>query len=126
MIPLEYMPPLMFGGLVMFMLIGFPVAFSLLALGLFFGFISIEHGFFGLNYRQAVPQRIFGSVIANDLLLAIPFFTFMGAILEKCGLAEEMLDSMGQLFGTVRGGLGYSVIMVGFILGAITGTVAAR
>jgi tripartite ATP-independent transporter DctM subunit len=126
MIPLEYMPPFMFGGLVIFMLIGFPVAFSLLALGLFFGFISIEHGFFGLNYLQAVPQRIFGSVIANDLLLAIPFFTFMGAILEKCGLAEEMLDSMGQLFGTVRGGLGYSVIMVGFILGAITGTVAAQ
>lgn len=126
MIPLEYMPPLMFGGLVLFMLIGFPVAFSLLALGLFFGFISIEHGFFGLNYLQAVPQRIFGSVIANDLLLAIPFFTFMGAILEKCGLAEEMLDAMGQLFGPIRGGLGYSVILVGFILGAITGTVAAQ
>ncbi|RJF98130.1 TRAP transporter large permease [Noviherbaspirillum saxi] len=126
MIPLEYMPPLMFGGLVLFMLIGFPVAFSLLALGLFFGIISIELGFFGVNFLQAVPQRIFGSVLANDLLLAIPFFTFMGAILEKCGLAEEMLDSMGQLFGPIRGGLGYSVILVGFILGAITGTVAAQ
>ena len=126
MIPLEYMPPLMFGGLVVFMLIGFPVAFSLLALGLFFGVISIELGFFGVNFLQAVPQRIFGSVLANDLLLAIPFFTFMGAVLEKCGLAEEMLDSMGQLFGPIRGGLGYSVILVGFILGAITGTVAAQ
>jgi tripartite ATP-independent transporter DctM subunit len=126
MIPVEYMPPLMFGGLVLFMLIGFPVAFSLLALGLFFGFLSIEFGFFGINFLQAVPQRIFGSVLANDLLLAIPFFTFMGAILEKCGLAEEMLDSMGQLFGPIRGGLGYSVIIVGFILGAITGTVAAQ
>ncbi|RJG05643.1 TRAP transporter large permease subunit [Noviherbaspirillum cavernae] len=126
MIPLEYMPPLMFGGLVLFMLIGFPVAFSLLALGLFFGIVSIELGFFGVNFLQAVPQRIFGSVLANDLLLAIPFFTFMGAILEKCGLAEEMLDSMGQLFGPIRGGLGYSVILVGFILGAITGTVAAQ
>ncbi len=126
MIPLEYMPPLMFGGLVLFMLIGFPVAFSLLALGLFFGFISIEEGFFGVNYLQAVPQRIFGNVLANDLLLAIPFFTFMGAVLEKCGLAEEMLDSMGQLFGPIRGGLGYSVIIVGFVLGAITGTVAAQ
>ena len=126
MIPLEYMPPLMFGGLVCFMLVGFPVAFSLLALGLFFGIISIELGFFGVNYMQAVPQRIFGSVLANDLLLAIPFFTFMGAILEKCGLAEEMLDSMGQLFGPIRGGLGYSVILVGFVLGAITGTVAAQ
>ncbi|RJG00523.1 TRAP transporter large permease [Noviherbaspirillum sedimenti] len=126
MIPLEYMPPLMFGGLVLFMLIGFPVAFSLLALGLAFGIVSIELGFFGVNYLQAVPQRIFGNVLANDLLLAIPFFTFMGAILEKCGLAEEMLDSMGQLFGPIRGGLGYSVIIVGFILGAITGTVAAQ
>jgi tripartite ATP-independent transporter DctM subunit len=126
MIPVEYMPPLMFGGLVLFMLVGFPVAFSLLALGLFFGLVSIEQGFFGVNYLQAVPQRIFGSVLANDLLLAIPFFTFMGAILEKCGLAEEMLDSMGQLFGPVRGGLGYSVIIVGFVLGAITGTVAAQ
>lgn len=126
MIPLDYMPPLMFGGLVLFMLIGFPVAFSLLALGLFFGIVSIELGFFTINFLQAVPQRIFGSVLANDLLLAIPFFTFMGAVLEKCGLAEEMLDSMGQLFGSVRGGLGYSVILVGFILGAITGTVAAQ
>ena len=126
MIPLEYMPPLMFGGLVLFMLVGFPVAFSLLAVGLSFGLLSIELGYFGVAFLQAVPQRIFGSVLANDLLLAIPFFTFMGAILEKCGLAEDMLDSMGQLFGPVRGGLGYSVIIVGFILGAITGTVAAQ
>jgi tripartite ATP-independent transporter DctM subunit len=126
MIPLEYMPPLMFCGLVVFMLVGFPVAFSLLAVGLSFGLLSIELGFFGVGFLQAVPLRIFGSVLANDLLLAIPFFTFMGAILEKCGLAEDMLDSMGQLFGPIRGGLGYSVIIVGFILGAITGTVAAQ
>lgn len=126
MIPLEIMPLLMFGGLILFMLVGFPVAFSLMAVGLFFGFISIEMSFFTLEFLQAIPQRIFGSVIANELLLAIPFFTFMGAILEKCGLAEDMLDSMGQLFGRVRGGLGYSVILVGFVLGAITGTVAAQ
>ena len=126
MIPLEWMPPLMFGGLVIFMLVGFPVAFSLMAAGLFFSLIAISEGFFGIAFLQAIPQRIFGSVLANDLLLAIPFFTFMGAILERCGLAEEMLDSMGQLFGRVRGGLGYSVIIVGFILGAITGTVAAQ
>ena len=126
MIPLEWMPPLMFGGLIVFMLIGFPVAFSLMAAGLFFAVIAISEGFFGVAFLQAIPQRIFGSVLANDLLLAIPFFTFMGAILERCGLAEEMLDSMGQLFGRVRGGLGYSVIIVGFILGAITGTVAAQ
>ena len=126
MIPLEWMPPLMFGGLVIFMLIGFPVAFSLMAAGLFFSLLAMSEGFFGIAFLQAIPQRIFGSVLANDLLLAIPFFTFMGAILERCGLAEEMLDSMGQLFGRVRGGLGYSVIIVGFILGAITGTVAAQ
>lgn len=126
MISLEWMPPLMFGGLIVFMLIGFPVAFSLMAAGLFFSLIAISEGFFGVAFLQAIPQRIFGSVLANDLLLAIPFFTFMGAILERCGLAEEMLDSMGQLFGRVRGGLGYSVIIVGFILGAITGTVAAQ
>ena len=126
MIPLEWMPPLMFGGLIVFMLIGFPVAFSLMAAGLFFAGIAIAENFFGMSFLQAIPQRIFGSVLANDLLLAIPFFTFMGAILERCGLAEEMLDSMGQLFGGIRGGLGYSVIIVGFILGAITGTVAAQ
>ncbi|MDH5285564.1 MAG: TRAP transporter large permease subunit [Betaproteobacteria bacterium] len=126
MIPLEWMPPLMFAGLVLIMLIGFPVAFSLAALGLAFGFVSIAHGFFEPSFLQAIPGRIFGSVIANELLLAIPFFTMMGAILEKCGLAEDMLDSMGQLFGSLRGGLGYSVIIVGFILGAITGTVAAQ
>jgi tripartite ATP-independent transporter DctM subunit len=126
MIPLDWMPPLMFGGLVVFMLFGYPVAFSLMAVGLFFGFISIELGFFTLAFLQNIPLRVFGSIMANDLLLAIPFFTFMGAILERCGLAEDMLDSMGQLFGTVKGGLGYSVIIVGFVLGAITGTVAAQ
>jgi tripartite ATP-independent transporter DctM subunit len=126
MITLEMMPPLMFAGLVFFMLIGYPVAFTLAALGLFCGFISVELGFFPKEFLQAIPGRIFGSILSNELLLAIPFFTFMGAILEKCGLAEDMLDSMGQLFGPLRGGLGYSVIIVGFILGAITGTVAAQ
>jgi tripartite ATP-independent transporter DctM subunit len=116
----------MFGGLVLAMLIGYPVAFTLAAVGLSFGFLSIHLGFFDLNFLQAIPGRVFGSVLSNELLLAIPFFTFMGAILERCGLAEDMLDSMGQLFGPVRGGLGYSVIIVGFILGAITGTVAAQ
>ncbi len=126
MIPVELMPPLMFGGLVVFMLVGFPVAFSLLAVGLFFGSIAMWQGFFGMSFMQAVPMRIYGSVLSNELLLAIPFFTFMGAVLEKCRLAEDMLDSMGQLFGRARGGLGYSVILVGFILGAVTGTVAAQ
>src|SRR5450631_4080021 len=126
MITLEMMPPLMFGGLILAMLIGFPVAFTLAAVGLSFGFLAIHLGFFDMNFLQAMPGRVFGSVLSNELLLAIPFFTFMGTILERCGLAEDMLDSMGQLFGPIRGGLGYSVIIVGFILGAITGTVAAQ
>ena len=124
MIPHDMMAPLMFGGLVVFMLIGYPVSFSLAAVGLFFGFISIQHGFFGFSLLQALPERVFG-IISNDTLLAIPFFTLMGAILERCGLAEDLLDGLGQLFGPVRGGLGYAVIVVGAILGAITGTVAA-
>ncbi|WP_316227808.1 TRAP transporter large permease subunit [Bradyrhizobium sp. SZCCHNR3015] len=126
MITVEMMPPLMFGGLVLAMLIGYPVAFTLAAVGLSFGFLAIHEGFFGLSFLEAIPERVYGNVLANDLLLAIPFFTFMGSVLERCGLAEDMLDSMGQLFGPIRGGLGYSVIIVGFILGAITGTVAAQ
>ena len=122
---LENFPPLMFAGLVLIMLIGFPVAFSLGALGLASGFYAIEMGWFPASFMANLPLNVFG-ILSNELLLAIPFFTFMGAILEKCGLAEDMLDSMGQLFGPVRGGLGYSVIIVGFILGAITGTVAGQ
>jgi tripartite ATP-independent transporter DctM subunit len=114
----------MFGGLIVFMLIGFPVAFSLSAVGLFFAAISIGEGFFPPVYLEALPLRIFG-IMSNDLLLAIPFFTFMGAILERCGLAEDLLEGTGQLFGPVPGGLAYAVIIVGAILGAITGTVAA-
>jgi tripartite ATP-independent transporter DctM subunit len=123
-IPHEWMAPLMFGGLVVFMLIGYPVSFSLAAVGLFFGFIAIKQGFFDFSLMQALPERVFG-ILSNDTLLAIPFFTLMGAILERCGLAEDLLDGLGQLFGPVRGGLGYAVIVVGAILGAITGTVAA-
>ena len=120
MIPHDMMAPLMFGGLVVFMLIGYPVAFSLAAVGLFFGFIAIEQGLFQFSFMQALPERVFG-ILSNDTLLAIPFFTLMGAILERCGLAEDLLDGLGQLFGPVRGGLGYAVIVVGAILGAITG-----
>ncbi len=122
---MENFAPMMFGGLVLIMLIGFPVAFSLAALGLASGFFAIEMGWFPASFMANLPLNMFG-ILSNELLLAIPFFTFMGAILEKCGLAEDMLDSMGQLFGPVRGGLGYSVIIVGFILGAITGTVAGQ
>jgi tripartite ATP-independent transporter DctM subunit len=124
MIGLEMMPPLMFGGLVLFLLLGFPVAFSLSAVGLFFGFLSIELGFFTPAYLGNLPLRVFG-ILSNEVLLAIPFFTLMGAILERCGLAEDLLEGTGQLFGKVPGGLAYAVIAVGAILGAITGTVAA-
>src|ERR1700692_1207155 len=125
MITLGMMPPMMFGGLVLAMLIGFPVAFTLAAVGLSFGFLAIHLGFFDLDFLQAIPGRVAGSGLSNDCLRAIPFSTFMGAILERCGLAEDMLDSMGQLFGPIRGGLGYSVIIVGFILRSITGVLAA-
>jgi tripartite ATP-independent transporter DctM subunit len=120
----ENMAPLMFGGMVLFLLIGYPAAFSLAAVGLFFGFLGIEFGLIRPDFLGNLTYQLFG-IISNDLLLAIPFFTFMGAILERCGLAEDLLDSIGQLFGPVRGGLSYAVIFVGAILGAITGTVAA-
>ena len=122
---MENFAPLMFGGLIFTLVLGFPVAFSLSALGLACGFFAVYMEWFPVAFMSALPLNVFG-ILSNDLLLAIPFFTFMGTILEKCGLAEDMLDSMGQLFGPVRGGLGYSVIIVGFILGAITGTVAGQ
>lgn len=120
----DNMAPLMFAGMIAFMLIGYPAAFSLAATGLFFGFIGIQFGLIGPDFLGNLTYQLYG-IISNDLLLAIPFFTFMGAILERCGLAEDLLDSIGQLFGPVRGGLSYAVIFVGAILGAITGTVAA-
>ena len=120
----DNMAPLMFGGMILFMLIGFPAAFSLAATGLAFGFLGIELGLIRPDFLGNLTFQLYG-VMSNDLLLAIPFFTFMGAILERCGLAEDLLDSIGQLFGPVRGGLSYAVIFVGAILGAITGTVAA-
>lgn len=124
MLEYGYMAPAMFGGLILFLLIGFPVTFSLAALGLSFGFLAIEAGYFGLAFMQALPARVFG-IMSNELLLAIPFFTFMGVILEKSGLAEDLMEGVGQAFGSIPGGLAQAVIYVGAILGAITGTVAA-
>jgi tripartite ATP-independent transporter DctM subunit len=118
------MAPAMFAGLIVFLLVGYPVAFSLAAAGLSFGALGIGLGFFTPSFLQALPLRVFG-IMSNDLLLAIPFFTLMGAILERSRLAEDMLEGFGQLFGPVRGGLAYAVIFVGAVLGAITGTVAA-
>ncbi len=116
--------PIMFLGLVCFLLIGFPVAFSLGACGLFFAFIGIELGVVPESLMQALPQRILG-IMRNDTLLAIPFFTLMGLILERSGMAEDLLDTIGQLFGPVRGGLAFAVIFVGALLAATTGVVAA-
>ncbi|MGB3489676.1 MAG: TRAP transporter large permease subunit [Xanthobacteraceae bacterium] len=121
---IENMAPIMFVALVVFLLLGYPVAFSLGAVGLLFAFIGIELGQFHPNFLQALPERVYG-VMNNDTLLAIPFFTFMGLVLERSGMAEDLLDTVGQLFGTVRGGLAYAVIFVGALLAATTGVVAA-
>jgi TRAP-type mannitol/chloroaromatic compound transport system permease large subunit len=121
---IQYMAPIMFAALVVFLLLGYPAAFSLGAVGLIFGLIGIEAGLFQPDFLQALPERVYG-VMANDTLLAIPFFTFMGLILERSGMAEDLLDTIGQLFGTVRGGLAYAVVFVGALLAATTGVVAA-
>jgi TRAP-type mannitol/chloroaromatic compound transport system permease large subunit len=118
------MAPIMFAALVVFLLLGYPVAFSLAANGLLFGLIGIELGLFRPDFLQALPERVYG-IMSNDTLLAIPFFTFMGLILERSGMAEDLLDTIGQLFGTVRGGLAYAVVFVGALLAATTGVVAA-
>ena len=116
--------PIMFGALVVFLLSGFPVAFALAANGLFFAFVGIEFGLIQPELLQALPNRIFG-IMQNDTLLAIPFFTFMGLILERSGMAEDLLDTIGQLFGPLRGGVAFAVIFVGALLAATTGVVAA-
>jgi len=118
------LPPIMFAGLIIFLLMGFPVAFSLGACGLFFGFVGVELGVLPEALLQALPLRIFG-IMQNDTLLAIPFFTLMGLILERSGMAEDLLETIGQLFGPVRGGLALAVIFVGALLAATTGVVAA-
>ncbi len=116
--------PLMFAGLFLFLLTGFPVAFGLAATGLAFGFLGMEIGLFPPVLFQALPLRVFG-IMQNDTLLAIPFFTLMGIILERSGMAEDLLETIGQVFGPVRGGLAIAVVLVGALLAATTGVVAA-
>jgi TRAP-type mannitol/chloroaromatic compound transport system permease large subunit len=127
----QNMAPIMFFSLIIFMLLGYPVAFSLAANGLLFFFIGVElapysNGTINLAWPllYALPERFWG-VMSNETLLAIPFFTFMGIVLERSGMAEDLLDTIGQLFGPVRGGLAYAVILVGALLAATTGVVAA-
>ena len=117
-------PEMMFGSLMLFLLTGFPVAFALAACGLLFGFLGMEAGLLSPSIFQALPLRVFG-IVQNDTLLAIPFFTLMGLILERSGMAEDLLDTVGQVFGPIRGGLALAVIFVGALLAATTGVVAA-
>ncbi|MEN3930599.1 TRAP transporter large permease subunit [Microvirga sp. W0021] len=123
--------PLMFASLIVFLLLGYPVAFSLAANGLIFFFIALfltdlVPGSVNVQWPllQALPDRMF-EVMKNEVMLAIPFFTFMGLVLERSGMAEDLLDTIGQVFGTIRGGLAYAVIFVGALLAATTGVVAA-
>src|SRR6187402_2866267 len=127
----QNMAPIMFFSLVFFLLLGYPVAFSLAANGLLFFVIGVELAPYSNNsinlawpLLYALPERFWG-IMSNDTLLAIPFFTFMGIVLERSGMAEDLLDTVGQLFGPVRGGLAYAVIFVGALLAATTGVVAA-
>ncbi|MDQ5918580.1 MAG: hypothetical protein QG660_1693 [Pseudomonadota bacterium] len=119
-----YIAPIIFIAMVAFLLFGYPVAFALAANGIFFGLVGIELGMLQPSLFGAMPERIFG-VMNNDTLLAIPFFTLMGLILERSGMAEDLLDTIGQLFGPIRGGLAFAVIFVGALLAATTGVVAA-
>src|SRR6267154_2007669 len=118
------MAPIMFASLVVVLLLGYPAAFSLGAVGLIYAFVGIQLGEFRPDFLQALPERVYG-VMNNDTLLAIPFFTFMGLVLERSGMAEDLLDTIGQLFGTIKGGLAYAVVFVGALLAATTGVVAA-
>ncbi|MCV3738424.1 TRAP transporter large permease subunit [Rhizobium sp. TRM96647] len=126
----ENLAPIMFVSLVVFLLLGYPVAFALAANGLLFFVIGVElaplSDSINLSWPllNAMPERLWG-VMSNDTLLAIPFFTFMGIVLERSGMAEDLLDTIGQLFGPIRGGLAYAVIFVGALLAATTGVVAA-
>ncbi|KDB04945.1 C4-dicarboxylate ABC transporter [Defluviimonas sp. 20V17] len=125
------MAPIMFASLIIFLLIGYPAAFSLAANGLLFFAIGVwmaphSAGTISLDWPllYALPERFWG-VMQNETLLAIPFFTFMGIVLERSGMAEDLLDTIGQLFGPIRGGLAYAVVVVGALLAATTGVVAA-
>ena len=120
----QNLAPIMFGALLLFLLTGFPVAFALAATGMTFGWIAVELGVVPAQFFTALPLRLYG-IMANDVLLAIPFFTFMGLVLERSRMAEDLLDTIGQVFGPMRGGLAIAVVFVGAMLAATTGVVAA-
>ncbi len=124
MIDTGYLAPFMFLSLFLLLLTGYPVAFVLGAVALIFGLIGVWLEVIPLALVNAVPDRLFG-IMRNDTLLAIPFFTLMGLILERSGIAEQLLSSMGRALGRIRGGLALSVVIVGSLLAATTGVVAA-
>ena len=120
----EFLCTALFVSVVILLLFGFPVAFSLAGSSLLFAIIASAFGLFDLSFLSALPQRIF-SVMSNEVLVAVPLFVFMGVTLERSKIAEELLENMGRLFGSIRGGLGYSVCLVGALLAASTGIVGA-
>ncbi|MYH27054.1 MAG: TRAP transporter large permease subunit [Holophagales bacterium] len=120
----DFLGPLMFVVVFMFIFAGYPVAFSLGGTALIFAVIGIELGLFSWNLLYAFPERVFG-VMSNGVLLAVPFFIFMGTMLEKSQLAEDLLRTIGMLFGRLRGGLALAVVVVGAMLAAATGVVGA-
>lgn len=122
--PYEVYPLLMFGVAVAILLLGYPVAFSLSGTAIIFALFGVSMDVFDLSFLGAFPERIFG-VMRNQTLMAIPLFIFMGVMLERAKISEELLDTMGMLFGKVRGGLGISVCLVGALLAASTGIVGA-
>ncbi len=121
---MEYLSLLLFVVAIAVLLMGYPVAFSLGGTGLFFAFIGIALGIFDFSFLEAIPSRFY-SIMTNEVLLAIPLFIFMGTVLEKSKLADELLETMGLLFGPIRGGLAISVALVGMLLAASTGIVGA-
>ncbi len=120
----EWLGPLMFAVAFLLIFSGYPVAFALGGTSLVFAFIGVELDVFSWSLLYAMPQRVFG-VMSNYVLLAVPFFIFMGTMLEKAKLAEDLLKTIGQLFGPLRGGLALAVVFVGALLAAATGVVGA-
>ena len=120
----DLLGPLMFGVAFLLIFSGYPVAFSLGGTALIFAFIGVEMGIFEWTLMYAFPERVFG-IMSNYVLLAVPFFIFMGTMLEKSKLAEDLLTTIGALFGRMRGGLALAVVFVGALLAAATGVVGA-
>ena len=120
----EYLDLIMFGALMVAVLSGFPVSFSIAGVAVIFAYLGWVLGVMDISLLGALGQRAFG-LLSNTVLIAIPVFVLMGAILEKSKIAEELLDTMGRSFGQLRGGLGISVILVGALLAASTGIVGA-